>query len=80
MSTITMNRRNGTTTGGTWTVTTAALSVAIDRYLPASPAQLRTLVAERIGTPVDRDLDVVELLILLADIDHNVDHDPLRAY
>ena len=80
MSTITMNRRNGGATGGIWTVTTAALSVAIARYLPASPAELRALVEERIGAPVDRDLDVAELLIVLADMDHNVDHDPLRAY
>jgi hypothetical protein len=69
---------------GTHTVTSAALSVAIAKYLPASPLQLWAIIAERTGTePTDpqvRGLDIAACLVMLADFDYNVDDSPLRNY
>jgi hypothetical protein len=57
---------------GTFTTTTSALDLIIDRYLPASALQLQRVLSETTGTP-ERDYDdvhaVSELLVMLADAD-----------
>lgn len=66
---------------GGYTVTDAALTETMARYLPASQYDLRKLVEERGGeTDSHRGVEFATLLIILADMDHNVDHSPLKAY
>lgn len=68
---------------GTWTASTPVLDRAINRYLPASPQVLRSLVEERLSTNnltgyqyARRDwsdiASVSELLVVLAALDSNV--------
>jgi hypothetical protein len=47
------------------------VDAAIDKYLPASPAQLRTLCEQRTWCDFDGIDSVATLLIVLADCDHN---------
>jgi hypothetical protein len=68
---------------GYYVVTTAALDAAMSKYLPASPSDLRAIVADRVGVDVSVYRDVVEaiaFLVMLADFDYNVDDSPLRSY
>lgn len=65
---------------GVWQVTSAALSQTINRYLPDNAAGLRSIVEDRVGEAIDPNATVADLLVMLADMDHNVDSDPLRAY
>jgi hypothetical protein len=57
---------------GTFTTTTSALDLIIERYLPASPLQLQRILSETTGIP-ERDYydvhAVSELLVMLADAD-----------
>jgi hypothetical protein len=65
METITLTNRYGT-----WTVSTAAFDLAMSRYLPASPAQLRDRYAEEYpadaGVHGQTATTVVEWLVILA--------------
>lgn len=57
---------------GTYSTSADGLDVAISRYLPASPFDLRAMVARRTASPVSYWSDcltVSELLMVLASMD-----------
>ncbi|MDQ6796457.1 MAG: hypothetical protein M3011_00290 [Actinomycetota bacterium] len=54
---------------GTFTSTTGQFDVLISRYLPASPAGLRAIVAERSEVDYSDVRDVSALLLILGELD-----------
>ena len=64
---------------GTHTVTSAALDMAMLRYLPSNPARLRAIVEERTASDWSDVEDVSTFVIVLADFDFNVDDSALSV-
>jgi hypothetical protein len=66
---------------GTFTTTTSGLDLMIRRHLPASPDQLRRVLAASTGLPGSRYADVryvSEFLVMLADAEYPAGQAPLR--
>lgn len=68
---------------GCCTVTTAALSVTIGRYLPTTMGDIWQTLADRTNSDARdahiRSLDIAGCLVRLADLDHNTEDSPLRV-